>query len=377
MRLSAPGILPLLSFISITLFPIPLIAFDQTGNLSLEGTLTAVGQHAELNNVFDSGGNKIADTSRAAAILDIGANYQPTGRDEFQLTLGFAEGDSLNRPDPFSLAPFADDHESDLEDINYSGRDHLLEAWYKHTFSISESTSLGLTAGIIGTTSYIDDNAIANDEISQIMNDIFVNNTLANLPDYDVGAAQEFEADRWTVRAVAMNSENNDRNDYNYYALQLGYHVETHRGPGSYRLYAYTTDDEFIDMNGTGKDSLSGIGISIDQKINPATGLFARVGLQDDAVPVDHDRMVSLGIHVAGTAWNRPNDIVAAGIALLDGAHVMSTDIDNTLALETWYRYVFSDHFDLTLDAQWIKEKLRTSPDSEGLIAGIRINAIF
>lgn len=377
MQLPAQGHIPLLLFIWLPFLSSTSLAYDPTDRLSIESTLTAVGQHAELDNVIDGGGHSVSDTGRAAVVLDIGLNYHPTTADEFQLTLGFAEGDALNRTGAFSLAPFADDLEADLEDINYSGRDHLLEAWYKHTFDISETTSLGISAGIIGATAHIDDNAYANDEISQFMNDIFVNNTLANLPDYDTGAALEFEWDAWTLSAVVVGSENDDRNDYKYYALQVGHHTGTSWGPGYYRLYAYTTDDDFMDRNGTGMDSLSGFGISIDQQISAAAGLFARLGIQDDAVPVDHDKMVSLGINVAGTAWNRPQDVAAAGIAFLDGAHVMSSDIDNTVALETYYRHVYSEHLDLTLDAQWIAEDLRTSSNTGGFITGIRLNASF
>ena len=311
--------------------------------------------------MFNESGNKVSDTGRGAAILDIGINFHPTDNDEFQITYSFAEGEAINGIEAFSLAPFADDLEEDLSDINSSDRYNLLEAWYKHTFNISEQSSLGITAGIIGSTGYIDDNEYANDEISQFMNDIFVNNTLANLPDYDVGAALEFESGLWSVKAVAMESENDDRNDYNYYAIQIGHHVTTRWGQGNYRIYAFSTDDEFVDSDGMGEDNLIGYGLSIDQQINESIGVFARLGIQDDEVPVDHDEMISFGISIAGNNWNRPDDTLGAAIAFLDGASKSSSDIKNTKAFEAYYRYVFSDYFDLTLDAQWVEDDLRES----------------
>lgn len=370
-------IITILLLITTFSLPIPLLAYDFTSSFSIEGTITAVGQHAELDNVFNEDGNKVSDTTRSAIAIDIGANYQPTENDEFQLTFSGAEGEAINGLEAFSLAPFADDLEEDLTDINSSGRNHLLEAWYKHTFNFNDQTSLGLSLGIIGSSGFIDDNEYANDEVSQFMNDIFVNNTLANLPDNDTGVALEFETGLWSLKAVAMQSENDDRNDYNYYAVQVGHHVTTRWGAGNYRLYWYTTDDEFIDRDDTGKDKLSGFGLSIDQQINESTGFFARIGVQDDNVPVDHDKMFSFGLSIAGTSWGRADDTIGAGVAFLEGANRKSSEINDTTALEAYYKYIFSDYFDLTADIQWVEDDLRKEKDTEGIIAGIRLNVNF
>lgn len=352
-------------------------AYDLTDSISIEATATAIVQHADLDNVLNEAGNEISDTGRSAAILDIGVNFHPTDNDEFQIIYSFAEGEAINGIDAFSLAPFADDLEEDLSNINSSDRYNLLEAWYKHTFNFSEQTSLGITAGIISSSGYIDDNEYANDEVSQFMNDIFVNNTLANLPDYDLGAALEFESGFWSVKAVALESENDDRNDYNYYAFQLGHHVTTHWGAGNYRIYAFSTDDEFIDKDGTGEDNLIGYGLSIDQQISENIGFFARLALQDDKVPIDHDEMISFGFSIAGNRWDRPNDTFGAAIAFLDGASKSSSEINDTQVFEAYYKYQFTDHFDLTLDAQWIEDNLRESEDPEGILLALRFNANF
>jgi len=353
------------------------ISYDITDSLSIEGTATAVAQHAEFDNVFSESGNKVSDTARGAAILDIDINFHPTENDEFQISAGFGEGGAINRIEAFSLAPYADDLEDDLRDINSSGRYNLLKAWYKHTFNFSEQASLGITAGIIGSTDYIDDNEYANDEISQFMNDIFVNNTLANLPNYDTGGVLEFEFDLWSFKAVVMESENDDRNDYNYYALQIGHHVNTRWGQGNYRIFAYSTDNEFVDNDGLGEDNLVGYGLSIDQQINESIGIFARLGIQDDEVPVDHDEMISFGLSIAGNNWNKPNDTIGAAVAFLDGASKSSSDIKDTTVLEVYYKHVFSDYFDLTLDAQWIEDDLREDENPEGTLIGLRFNANF
>ncbi len=367
----ASGILAMLIWGCLT----PALAYDLTDSFSVEATLSIVGQHAGLDDVFDEDGTRVADTSRGAVAFDIGANLHPTEVDEFQLTYGFSEGEAINGIEAFTLAPFADDLEEDFSDINYSGRYNLLEAWYKHTFEVNEATSVGITLGVIGTTSYIDGNEYANDEIAQFMNDVFVNNPLANLPDYDLGAALEFISGRWSVTAAVMDSKNEERNDYQYYVVQVGRHVNTQWGEGNYRIYGFSTDSEFADRTGNGKQNLSGFGVSIDQQINESVGLFARFGVQDDAVPIDQDAMVAVGFAVAGTAWKRPDDAIGVGVAFLDGAK--HSEFDDTTALEAYYKFAFSDSLDVSIDAQWIKDEMREGKDAEGALFGIRFNAHF
>ena len=65
-----------------------------------------------------------------------------------------------------------------------------------------------------------------------------------------------------------------------------------------------------------GEDNLIGYGLSIDQQINESVGVFARLGIQDDEVPVDHDEMISLGVSIAGNNWNRAGDTFGAAISI-------------------------------------------------------------
>ena len=352
-----------------------LYAYDISDSMSIEGTLTLISQHADLDGVFDEDGDKISDTNRGAAVIDIGANFHPTDNDQFQLTYSFAEGTAINGLEAFTLAPFADDLEEDLSDINSSGRYNLLEAWYKHNFTLNENTSIGITLGIIGSTGYIDSNEIANDEISQFMNDIFVNNTLANLPDYDTGVAIEFNSGPWSLNTVIMNSENDDQNDYNYYSIQLGYQLTTKWGLGNYRLYGFTTDEEFLDSDGIDKEKLTGIGLSVDQQLNQSTSLFARVGTQQDDAALDHNKMISAGVSISGDSWSRSSDTLAIGFAYLHGAN--DSEIDHTIALETYYKFMLSEIFDITIDAQWIEDDLESAENAEGYVVGLRFNTNF
>ncbi len=359
----------ILVFLLVFTTPALVSAYDINEKLSVEGTLTGVYQYAD----FDIEG--MDDADRGAAVFDFGVNLHPSDSDEFQITVGFASGNALNSVAPFSLVPYADDLEDDLKDINGRNRDYLLEAWYKHTFTISENVSLGITGGIINAGGYIDDNNFANDEIAQFMNDIFVNSTLANLPSYDLGGVVELDVSNFSIRGIAMNTKNEDDKNFNYYALQFGSTFSTSLGEGNYRIYSFTTSDKFQNRGGTGGKRLQGFGISADQQLNEIFGVFARIGWQYDDAVIDHDTLYSGGINVNGKRWDRENDEVGVGYAYLDG--VDKGDIENTDALEAYVKFQVSGFSDVTLDIQYLNDNMKQGEDQDGVVYGVRLNAYF
>ncbi len=305
------------------IFAVPSIAlsYDINEKFAVEGTLTGVYQYGD----FDAEG--VDDADRGAVAFDLGVNFHPSESDEFQVTLGFAAGNGLNDVNPFSLTPYADDLEDDLKDINGRNRDYLLEAWYRHTFAFSETTSLAVTGGIIDSTAFIDDNAFANDEQTQFMNQIFVNHKNVNIPSYDLGAALELNVSNFSIRGVAMNTKFEDGEDsftnYNYYALQVGYALETAMGKGNYRIFGFTTSKSFTDWNETGEENLQGVGISADQELSSIIGVFVRMSWQDDAAVIDHQDIYSGGVNINGKLWGRENDEIGIGYAYLDWCRQM------------------------------------------------------
>jgi porin len=375
--------------------PVLTLGYDLNEKLSIEGTLTGVYQHGYFNV------EGIKNTGRGLSVLDLGVNFHPTDRDEFQITLSYAAGNGLNTIVPFSLLPYADDLEDDLKNINGRNRDYLLEVWYKHTFTFTKDVSLGATFGIIDSTRYIDDNAFANDEVAQFMNDIFVNNTLANLPSYDIGGVVELDISNFSIRGLVMNSRTGPEREqigvkwcekhqewgpvynveeggknYNYYALQLGYKVDTPIGEGNYRIYGFTTNKRFLDWDGTGKENLQGFGISADQKLSEIIGAFARLGWQDDkATDVIYDAVYSGGLNINGKPWGRENDEIGLGYAYLNGAD--KAEIDNTNAVEAYAKFKISEFSDITFDVQYINDNMKQIKDREGFIYGVRLNTYF
>lgn len=361
------------SILTCLLTPLSAGAYDVNEKLTVDGTLAGVYQHGD----YDVKG--IGNKDGGAVVLDLGTNFHPTDTDEFQVLLSFAAGNGLNKNDPFSLIPYADDLEDDLNNINGRNRNYLLLAWYKHTFKFNEKTSLALTGGIIDATAYLDDNAFANCETSQFMNQVFVNHKNVNLPSYDIGGAAKLNISNFSVRGVIMNTKHEagdgDFKNYNYYALQVGYALDTALGKGNYRVYGFTTSRSFEDWDETGKERLQGVGISVDRKLSSIIGVFARMGWQSDAAVIEHQTAYSGGININGKLWGRENDEIGMGYAYLTGSD--KSNIDHTNAFETYMRFKISKFSDISPDIQYIDDILEHGNNRKGVLYGVRVNAYF
>ncbi|MEN2986335.1 MAG: carbohydrate porin [Thermodesulfovibrionaceae bacterium] len=363
-------------FFLILFFPLLASAVEITEKLSISGTATTVYQW--LNKARGDVSNK----DRGSAVLDFNVSFRPIENGEFFVRLSFAKGDGLKGVNPFLLSPNADDLFSDLKNINGHSRDHLLEFWYAHKFELKKDISIKLTAGLIDSTAFIDDNNYAADELTQFMNEVLVHNPLANLPSYDSGLAAEFEWDRFHLRVVGMRSKNEIEKSYNWIGAQIGYKLETVIGEGNYRVYAYTTNKRFEGWETDTYKALRGIGVSFDQQlIKDTVGAFLRMGWQDDSAQVDYNRMFSLGLNFNGGIWGRKNDEIAVGYAYLKTPS-KNEELKYTQVFEGYIKFqLFSYKFlssDITFDYQYIYDKTRNPENTKaGHIYTVRLNFHF
>lgn len=166
-----------------------------------------------------------------------------------------------------------------------------------------------------------------------------------------------------------------DFKNYNYYALQVGYALDTALGKGNYRIYGFTTSRRFEDWDETGEDRLKGFGISLDQQLSSVVGVFVRAGWQDDAAVIDHQNAYSGGVNINGKLWGREKDEIGVGYAYLTGAD--KSDIDNTNAIESYVKFQISKFSDVSLDIQYIDDNLKHEDNRKGFIYGVRANAYF
>jgi porin len=214
--------------------------------------------------------------------------YNPIEQDQVSLKLGFAAGNGLNPVSPLVLAPWTADLEYDVKDINGHDRSHLLEVWYAHTFKRDADSSVQITGGIIDPAFYVNENAYANDEFTQFMNEVFVNSRNAFLPAYDWGGVLVWKHRDWTFSGVGMNvGENDDGNNYNFYVAEADYRIDTALGEGNYRVMVSGTSKANLDPSRENREPRSALSLSFDQALGPVGGAFLRLGWQREDAAVD------------------------------------------------------------------------------------------
>jgi porin len=348
----------------------PALAFEVNERLSIGGVLAGAIQCQDLSDAPGAG-----SSCEGAVPLQTEFSYRPGEADEVFVKLGFAAGDGLNGDSPFVIAPWAADLEDDVKDVNARGRDHLLAAWYKHTFSVSEDNSLGASLGVIDATDYLDENSYANDEYTQFMNPALTNGPNVFLPSYDLGAALQWDAGRWSVRAVWMDvGENDDGNEFSFYGLQAGYSVDNSFGAGHYRVVFAGASRDFLDPAGARLEHRAGALLSFDQEFGAVVGGWIRVGWQTDEAAIDYSAIYSGGIDIGGSAWGRDGDNIGLGFAHLDGG---SLDIDRSQVAEAYYRWQLREGLGLTADIQYQNDDYETGQGPSGWTFGLRAAAEF
>jgi porin len=289
--------------------------------------------------------------------------------------LGFAAGDDLGEFSAFNLAPWGADQEAHVRDINGRDRDHLLTAWYRYTFEWSATRSLALTGGIIDATDYIDQNAYANDEYTQFLNEALVNGPNSFAPSYDIGGAATWSEGALTLTGVFMQvGENEDGNTFHYYGTQVGYRHLSGWGEGNYRVVLQSTDRSFLDCDGIDLHARRIALVSLDQQLGGAVGVWGRGGRQDNAAAITYKDLYSGGIDISGAVWNRENDNAGIGYAYLDGGNL---ELESTRVFEVYARFSISDDIQITGDIQYMEDAFEGGGGRDGFVYGLRVAAAF
>jgi porin len=353
--------------LAIFLSSLPALGYDITDKFSIGGVLAGAYQYQWVAGDDNLG--------RGALPFQPEFSFRPTARDEIFARFGFAAGNGLNTVTDFNIAPWAAPLEDDVKDINGRNRDYLLTAWYKHIFEFSDDNALGLTGGLIDAVDYIDENAYSNDEFTQFMNSALVNAPNGFAPSFDIGGAAEWTIGSWDITAMGMNvGENDDGNNYNFFAGQFGYKLNTSLGEGNYRIIGQISSKEFLDNDGENKESRAAVFISFDQELGDIFGAWIRFGWQDDKALVAYDALFSGGLNINGKWYGREDDNIGIGYAYLKGQN----DFDYTQVAEIYWRFVLNEYSAVTADLQYMKDKFDTAGDDiEGIIGGIRVSAEF
>ncbi len=352
------------------------LGYEINDKLSIGGIIAGEWQYQNLSDAegFESEG-------RGAMVFQPEISFTPTDSDELFAKFGFGAGNGLMEEgrSPFILAPWGADVQDDYKDINGRNRDYLMTVWYKHTFSFSEDHSLGLTGGIIDACDYMDENAFANDEFSQFMNEALVNGPNAFLPSYDIGGAVEWELGAFSIKGVAMamgtNGEEGEFEEpYNFYGMQFGYKVDFGLGEGNYRVIVDTTGSDFSNVKGDKKERMSAVLFSFDQQLGEILGAWIRFGFQDDEAAIDYKDIYTGGLNISGNLWGREQDNIGIGYGHLRGGNL---DVDHTDVFEVYGRFALNDIFSITGDVQYMKDSMNVGDSPSGWIFGLRATAEF
>lgn len=274
----------------------------------------------------------------------------------------------------------------------------LAQAWYQLSIPLPRDgvkahskQRIEINIGKIDPFVFFDQNAIADDESVRFLNNAFVHNPLLDSGG-DVGADTYGFAPG--VRAAYINNAVPGQG----WGASLGVfgsgpganfsgslgkpfviaQLETSRRffgglAGNYRVYAWR-NGQASDHDGAIARH-SGVGLSIDQRIDDDWTLFTRYGHQLSGHP-RFDRALTLGAETDGSRWGRGADAVgiAAGLLRTSGAYRDATAGAPGAAggseriAELYYRYHLNSRVQLTPDLQWIQR-----PAGEGDARAVRV----
>jgi hypothetical protein len=316
------------------------------------------------------------NATRGGFVFQPELSIRPTQKDKFGVKFGFAAGNSLNTTSPFQLSTWAADLEDDVIDINGGKRSYLLTAWYKRAFSMGGLAG-DVTGGIIDATDYLDENAYANDEFTQFMNEALVNSSNGFAPSFDLGGAMRLNSGPFSFGAVAMRVPKDEHDHVSqFYGAQVGARAISSLGEGNVRVSLETTDKECPTDDPNVKKARKGILISADQALGETWGVWTRVGAHNKGVPVNYRYLYSGGVNMRGHLWNRPGDDVGLGRAVLDKG---TNGVSRSEVTELYIRFPLDEVLALRLDAQYLIDH-RTSNDPailRGWVTGLTLAATF
>jgi carbohydrate-selective porin OprB len=242
---------------------------------------------------------------------------------------------------------------------------NLREAWLRTEVF---GNRLAFTAGRLDLTNYFDANAFANDESTQFISDALVNNQMLGLAVNGTGAAAEFDAKngiRVKFGLQQSNTEATNLSDSMFTLSEVGYTFTPFALPeGTYRLW-FRTD------NTSDAATRQGVGLSVDQKLSPAVGVFARYGQQEVEIG-GHDHFYSAGVSFAKGFIFNPEDSWGFGYAQMD---LQAGDKEKLL--EGYYNFLLTEKLRLSFHLTGVLDSPAGASKFGYVFPGVRLQAAF
>jgi hypothetical protein len=245
---------------------------------------------------------------------------------------------------------------------------NLREAWLRTEVF---KNRLAITAGRLDLTNYFDANLFANDESTQFISDALVNNQMLGLAVNGVGAAAELDAKngfRLKFGFQQSSPEPTSLGDSLFTLSEVGYTFTPFSLPeGTYRVW-FRTDNSEPDV------IRKGLGLSVDQKISPAVGLFARYGQSqiDLGAGIENDRFFSFGVGFQQGFIFNPEDSWGVGFARMD---LRTGDTENLV--EGYYNLLMTEKLRLSFHLTGVLDTPAGAERFGYIFPGVRLQAAF
>ena len=241
---------------------------------------------------------------------------------------------------------------------------NLREAWIRTELF---GQRLALSAGRLDLTNYFDQNAFANDESTQFISDALVNNQMLGLSSNGTGVGAEFDPRngfRFKFGFQQSNTNATNLSDSLYTLSEAGYTLTPFALPeGTYRVW-FRTDNTAPGL------IRKGVGVSFDQKLTAAVGLFARYGTQD--VDAGDDRFYSAGVGFQNGFIINPQDTWGIGYA-----HLNRASGEKEHLAEGYYNFQLTERLRLSFHLTRVLDQPEAGTRFGYVLPGIRFQAAF
>ncbi len=269
-------------------------------------------------------------------------------------------------------------------------------------YEVGLTDQLTLTIGKIDFTGYFDAGAYANDEATQFLNGVLVNNPTIPFPDYSLGVILTYDiSDNWYLmggvadaqadgRETGFNTAFHDE-DYFFYILETGITTTNESANGDlegvYRFGVWN-DPQPKAHSDASKEYRDDIGfyVSADQMLTKENndpedtqglGVFFRCGYAEDKRN-DMEHFYSFGAQYQGLIDGRDSDVLGVGFANGSFSDKASTTYtkNHEGVIEAYYSIELTETVYLTPDLQYVINPGGVNT-SDALLAGLRMQVDF
>jgi hypothetical protein len=288
------------------------------------------------------------DTAAGVGRIELAFEGQYRERTKLFFAVESIGGDGPSASFPSFSEPNANAGSSQAED----GADRLplREAWME-----LNGGPLSFTVGKVELFAFIDENAYANDEMTQFLSASLTNDVSIIVPrdGFTPGACLAYAPGPWTFKLAVASDDNSgeDLFDEMVGTAEVGFAYGPEGRGGTVRVRG--------GVDGAGKDASgkptndAGWGVSFDQELGPRIGLFARYGGREtDAEDAGVESSWSAGVEVHSFWSSRRDDIIGIGYG-----EVSAPDAETREKLfETYYRTPLSDKAAASLHVQVLSD---------------------